>query len=281
MTTALDQPRSNVQEGSRFRTALKDVAVMTWRNILHIMREPMQLSDVTIQPVLFTVLFVYVFGSGMVLPGHASYTDFALAGLLTLNLVTSTMGTGVGLATDVSTGVVDRFRTLPMWRASVLIGRSVADLFSAVVCTVVIGVTGLLVGWRPTHSMASVVAGFALALLLSYALIWVMACLALLVKGPESATSLGFIVLFPLAFISDSLVPTLHMPAWLRAIANWNPVSSVTSAARQLFGNPNPVAAHGPWPVEHPLAAALLWCGLLIAVCAPLASVLFRRRTQG
>src|SRR5580692_9224594 len=117
---------------------LRDVAVMTRRNLVHIAREPMQLSDVTVQPVLFTVLFVYVFGSGMVLPGHGSYTNFVIAGLLSMNLVTSSMGTGIGLATDISTGMIERFRTLPMWRASVLVGRTVSDLLSAAVCSVIV-----------------------------------------------------------------------------------------------------------------------------------------------
>ncbi len=124
---------------------------MTRRNLVHIAREPMQLSDVTVQPVLFTVLFVYVFGSGMVLPGHGSYTNFVIAGLLSMNLVTSSMGTGIGLATDISTGMIERFRTLPMWRASVLVGRTVSDLLSAAVCSVIVAVTGPVCGMAPRN----------------------------------------------------------------------------------------------------------------------------------
>ena len=258
---------------------LKDVAVMARRNLVHVLREPMQLSDVTVQPVLFTVLFVYVFGGAMVIPGGGSYKDFVLAGLLTMNLVTSSMGTGVGLATDLSTGMIERFRTLPMWRASVLVGRTVSDLLSAAVCSAVVACVGLVVGWRPGHSIWSVLGGFGVALLFSYALTWPTACVGLLAKEPESAMSIGFIVIFPLAFVSNALVPTLHMPSWLRVIADWNPVSSVTGSVRELFGNPNPVPAHGSWPVEHPLGAALIWSVGLIAVAAPLAAWLFRRRT--
>jgi ABC-2 type transport system permease protein len=261
--------------GSRVR----DVAVMARRNLVHVFREPMQLSDVTIQPVLFTVLFVYVFGSGMALPGHASYTDFVLAGLLTMNLVTSSMGTGVGLATDLSTGMVERFKTLPMWRASVLVGRTVSDLLSAALCSAIVAVTGLAVGWRAGHGAWSVLGGFGVALLFSYALTWPTACVGLLAKEPESAMGIGFVVIFPLAFVSNALVPTRHMPAWLRTIADWNPVSAVTASVRDLFGNPNPLPLHPSWPVEHPLAAALVWSAALIAVAAPLAAFLFRRRT--
>jgi ABC-2 type transport system permease protein len=258
---------------------LRDVWVMTRRNLVHIVREPMQLSDVTVQPVLFTVLFVYVFGSGMSLPGGASYTNFVLAGLLTMNLVTSSMGTGVGMATDLSTGMVERFRTLPMWRASVLVGRTIADLLSAALCALIVALTGLVVGWRPTHGIWSVLGGFGVALLFSYALTWPTACLGLIAKAPESAMSVGFVIIFPLAFVSNALVPTLRMPSWLRTIADWNPVSSVTSTVRDLFGNQNVVPPHGSWPVEHPMAAALVWSAALIVICAPLASYLFRKRT--
>jgi ABC transporter DrrB family efflux protein len=258
---------------------LRDVAVMTRRNLVHIAREPMQLSDVTVQPVLFTVLFVYIFGSGMVLPHRASYTDFAIPGLLTMNLVTSSMGTGVGLATDLATGMVERFRTLPMWRASVLVGRTISDLLSATVCSVIVALTGLVVGWRAGHGIWSVLAGFGVGLLFSYALTWPTACLGLLAKEPESAMSIGFVVIFPLAFVSNALVPTVHMPSWLRVVADWNPVSSVTSAVRDLFGNPNIVPQSGSWPVEHPLAAALGWSVGIMVVTAPLAAWLFRQRT--
>ena len=257
----------------------KDVMVMTRRNLIHVFREPMQLSDVTVQPVLFTVLFVYVFGSGMSLPGGASYTDFVLAGLLTMNLVTSSMGTGVGLATDLANGIVERFRTLPMWRASALVGRTVSDLLSAAVCSAVVAAVGLVVGWRPGHNVWSVLGGFGVALLFSYALSWATACFGLLAKEPEAAMSVGFVVIFPLAFVSNALVPTLRMPSWLRVIADWNPVSSVTATVRDLFGNPNPSPANASWPVEHPLAAALVWSAGLIAIAAPLAAFLFRRRT--
>jgi ABC transporter DrrB family efflux protein len=257
---------------------LQDVWSMTRRNLVHISREPMQLSDVTIQPVLFTLLFIFVFGSGIPILG-GSYKDYALAGLLTLNLTTSVMGTAVGLSTDLHEGVIDRFRTLPMWRPSILVGRSIADLMTATICVTIVGLTGLAVGWRPTTSFPSVIGGFAIALFFSYSLSWVAACLGLNSKGPESATSIGFIVLFPLAFISNSLVPTQHMPSWLQTIADWNPVSAVTSAARVMFGNPNPSGRIDVWPMQHPIEAALIWSVAILAVGAPLASYLFKRNT--
>lgn len=138
---------------------LRDIAVLTGRNLVHIAREPLQLSDVTVQPVLFTALFVYVFGAGVVLPNGGSYTDYAIAGLLALNLTTSSMGTAVGLSTDLSTGVIERFRTLPMWRPAVLVGRSLADLMTAVLCTVIVALTGLAIGWRPDDGLLPALAG--------------------------------------------------------------------------------------------------------------------------
>jgi ABC transporter DrrB family efflux protein len=265
---------------SHFRIGARvaDVWSLTRRNLIHVAREPMQLSDVTIQPVLFTLLFIYVFGSGIPIPG-GTYKDFALAGLLTLNLTTSVMGTAVGLSTDLHEGVIDRFRTLPMWRSAILVGRSVADLMSAAVCVTIVALTGLAIGWSGTASIPSIIGGFLLALFFSYALSWVAACVGLNSKSPESAASFGFIVLFPLAFVSNALVPTAHMPGWLQAIANWNPVSAVTAGARQLFGNPNPSASVHAWPMQHPVEAALIWSVVILAVSAPLASYFFKRRT--
>ena len=217
--------------------------MLTGRNLVHISREPLQLSDVTIQPVLFTALFVYVFGAGVVLPGGGSYASFAIAGMLALNLTTSAMGTAVGLSNDLNGGIIDRFRSLPMWRPAVLVGRSLTDLLTAMMCTFFVCVTGLLVGWRPRAAWRSTVAGFAIFLLFSYALSWGCACLGIVSKGPESAQGVGLVILFPLAVVSNALVPTARMPAALRFVADWNPVSAVTAACRQLFANPNPSAA--------------------------------------
>jgi len=258
---------------------LGDVAALTQRNLVHIAREPLQLSDVTIQPVLFTILFVYVFGAGVVLPGCGSYAAFAIAGLLALNLTTSSMGTAVGLSTDLSTGVIERFRTLPMWRPAVLVGRSLADLLTAALCAAIVAVTGLAVGWRPEGGVARAAAAFAIFLLFSYAMSWGCACLGIVSKSAESAQGTGLVILFPLAFVSNSLVPTERMPAVLRAVAEWNPVSAVTAAARGLFGNPNPSAAIDAWPMQHAVATSLLWSFALLAVFAPLAVRLYGRRT--
>lgn len=258
---------------------LGDVWAMTRRNLIHISREPMQLSDVTVQPVLFTVLFVYIFGGGIPIPGGASYKDFAIAGLLALNLTTSSMGTAVGLSTDLHEGVIDRFRTLPMWRSAVLVGRSIADLMTAALCALIVALTGLAVGWRTHASAGSVIGGFLLVLFFAYSLSWVAACVGLNSKSPESAASFGFVVLFPLSFVSNAMVPTQHMPGWLQDIANWNPVSAITASARHLWGNPNPSSTIHAWPMQHPVAAGALWSAAILLVAAPLAAHFFRLRT--
>jgi ABC transporter DrrB family efflux protein len=259
--------------------AMRDVFVMARRNLLHIRREPMQLSDVTIQPMLFTLLFVYVFGGGIALPDGASYKDFVLPGMMLLNLTTASTGSAVGLCTDLTSGAIDRFRALPVWRPAVIIGRSVADLLTSIVCVSIVAITGLLIGWRPDANVVSIAAGFGVALLFAYAMAWAIGCVGLWAQGPESALSVAFIVLFPIAFVSNSMVATQSMPHALRVIADWNPVSSVTASVRVLFGNPNPSASSSAWPMQHPTAAAVLWSLAILAVAVPTAVTLFRRRT--
>jgi ABC transporter DrrB family efflux protein len=254
--------------------------VLVRRNLIHISREPLQLSDVTIQPVLFTLLFTYVFGSAIPIPG-GSYKDFLIPGLLLLNLTTSAMGTAVGMVTDLTTGTIDRFCALPMWRSSVLVARSFADLLSAALCTTIVLATGLAVGWRPHAGVAGFVAGLGVALLFSYALCWACAALGVVSKGAESAQGVGLIILFPLALVSNAFVPTTGMPGWMQAIADWNPVSTVVAAARQLWGDPNPSHLVHAWPMQHPVQAALAWSLVILVVFAPLAAHLYRRRTTG
>ena len=280
VTTRLSPPAGR-SRGHRLVRQLSNVAVLTERNLVHISREPLQLSDVTIQPVLFTALFVYVFGAGVVLPHGGTYASFAIAGMLALNLTTSAMGTAVGLSNDLNGGIIDRFRSLPMWRPAVLVGRSVTDLLTAVLCAFFVCMTGLLVGWRPESGVGSTIAGLAIFLFFSYSLSWGCACLGIVSKGPESAQGIGLVVLFPLAVASNALVPTERMPTVLRAVADWNPISAVTAACRQLFANPNPSATVQSWPMQHAIVTSLLWSAGMLAVFAPLAAHLFARRTRG
>jgi ABC-2 type transport system permease protein len=162
-----------------------DVAVLTGRDLVHIAREPMQLSDVTVQPFLFTLLFAYVFGARIVLPRGGSYKAFAIAGLLALNLTTSSMGTAVGLSMDLNGGIIDRFRTLPMWRPAVLVGRTLADLLTSMLCCVIVAATGLAIGWWPEGGVVATLAGFGVFPLFAYVVSWACACLGVVSKGPS------------------------------------------------------------------------------------------------
>lgn len=175
------------------------MVVLTRRNAVHIGQDPLQLADVAIQPLLFTLLFVYVFGSGIPVPGGGDYKDFAIAGPIALNLTTSAVRTALGLTTDLDTGVIDRFRSLPMWGAAVLVGRCLSDVLAATLCVGTVAVTGLAIGWRPEAGLASVLAGFAVVLFFSFALSWASAGIGLLAKGPESAQSLGLVTCSPSA----------------------------------------------------------------------------------
>ncbi|QXC63364.1 ABC transporter permease [Aquihabitans sp. G128] len=264
---------------TRAREWCSDVAVLTWRNLIHVRREPAQLSDATVQPILFTVLFVYIFGSAMVLPGGGTYKAFAIGGLVTMNLTTASMGTAVGLSSDLSTGVINRFRTLPMSRSAILAGRTISDLLAATLCASIVLLTGLVIGWRPDHGITGVVGGVAVAVLFAYALSWFTACIGLLVSDPESAQAVGLVILFPLAFLSSCFVPTQGLPSVLRTIADWNPISAVAGSCREIFGNPNPAGAVDIWPAQHPMAMALLSSLAILAVCVPVASHLLQKRT--
>jgi ABC-2 type transport system permease protein len=259
---------------------LHDAWVLTRRNFVHVRREPAQLSDVTVQPILFTLLFTQLFGSAMVLPGGGSYIDFAIAGMLTMNLVTSApLGTAIGLGSDVTTGIIDRFRTLAMRHSAIVAGRTFSDLLASLVCATFVAGAGLLVGWRPETGLLGFVAGLVIALFFGYALSWFGACIGLASPGPETAQGVGLILVFPLAFVSNAFVPTNNLPTWLATIAAWNPVSAVTAAVRELWGNPNPSSTITAWPMQHPVEAALIWSVVILVVCSITANWLFKRRT--
>lgn len=276
-TTWSDDSDSSIV--SRGRRWLKEVAVLSRRNLIHVRREPAQMSDATVQPILFTALFVYIFAGAMNIPGGGSYKDFAIGGLLTMNITTASMGTAVGLSSDLSTGVINRFRTLPMSRSSILAGRTISDLLASVICGSIVLATGFVIGWRPDNGIGGVLLGLSVAVLFAYSLSWLTAVIGLLVTDPESAQAVGLIVLFPASFVSTCFVPSQGMPGWLQGIANWNPISAVAGATRNLFGNPNPASAVNAWPAQHPEAYAFIAAVVIIGICAPIATKLLRAKT--
>jgi ABC-2 type transport system permease protein len=258
---------------------VRTVYALFRRNLIHTVGQPLSLSDVTFMPLLFTLLFVYVFGSGVGIPGE-SYRTYAIPGLMLLNLTTAAISTAVNLSVDLTTGAVARFRTLPMWQGSVVLARTLSELVSSAICVAVVALTGLLVGWRPHAGVGAVIGGFAMALLFSYALSWFSACIGIASQGPESTQGVGLVLFFPTAMVSNALVPTGGMPAWMRVVANWSPVSTTTSAVRDLFGNTAPSTGPGDWPMRHPVVASFIWAAILLATCIPLAGFLYRRRTS-
>jgi ABC transporter DrrB family efflux protein len=231
-----------------------------------------------LQPLIFVLLFVYVFGSAIKVPGGGNYHEYLIGGMFGMALVGTAQGTAVGVSTDMATGLIDRFRSLPISRSAVLAGRVIADLLTEVIAILVLVITGLAVGWRIHSGVGHALLAFGLCLLIAFAMTWVGACAGMLVKNPEAAAAVGFIFFLPLVFVSNTFVPTQGMPAWLRVVADWNPVSAVASSCRDLFGNPNPSSNIAAWPMQHPELATVLWSIGLLAVFAPLAVYFYRRK---
>jgi len=277
VSPALPAPPAATLPG-RVWWALKDTWVLTRRSVVRIAREPEQLSDVTIQPVIFVLLFSYVFGSAIHLPGGGSYHQYLISGMFGMAMAGSAPGTAVGLTTDMSSGLIDRFRSLPIARAAVLAGRTTSDLATQVLGIVVLVMTGLATGWRVHNGIADALAAVGLSLLFAFAMTWAGACAGMLLRSPESAQAMGFILFLPLSFVSNAFVPTQGMPGWLQAVANWNPMSAIASACRVLFGGPNPAATIHAWPMQHPELAVIIWSAGLIVVFAPTAVALYRRK---
>jgi ABC-2 type transport system permease protein len=260
------------------RTALADGLVMARRNLSHVRHEPEQLMDVTVQPFVFVLLFAYVFGGAVVVHG-VDYKAFLIAGIFVQTLAFGTMGAAVSMAEDMRRGVIDRFRSLPMARSAVLVGRAVADLGASAIGLTVLAATGLLVGWGIETGVGDAIAGFALLLLFAFAMSWVGTLLGLVARSAEVAQQVVFIVVLPLTFVSNAFVPPQTMPGALRTFAEWNPISAVVAACRQLFGNGPAAAADAAWPLQHPVVAALAWIALILAVAAPLAVRRYRSAT--
>jgi ABC-2 type transport system permease protein len=279
---AAGAPAPGAEPGrSSFGWLIKDTVVLTRRSLARIVREPETLADVTIQPLIFVLLFAYVFGSAIRIPGGGSYHEYLIGGMLGMGLAGTAPGTAVGLVTDMSSGLIDRFRSLPMSRAAVLAGRTLSDLLTQVIGVVVVTAVGLAIGWRVHTGAGDVTAALGLALLLGYAFTWAGACLGMTLRSPEAAQQIGFIFFLPLTFISNAFVPTQGMPGWLQAVANWNPLSALAAACRHLFGNPNPAASVQAWPMQHPELAVVGWSALMLVVFAPLAVRLYRRKVLG
>ncbi len=252
--------------------ALGDGSVVVKRNVIKIVRVPEILVFTLVQPIMFVLLFAYVFGSAISLKG-TGYREFLIAGIFAQTTVFGATFTGASLAEDMKKGVIDRFRSLPMSGTAVLVGRTVSDVIINLISLVVMALTGLAVGWRIHTSVLEAVAGFTLLLLFAFSFSWIMALVGLSVPGPEVVNNAAFIVIFPLTFIANTFVPLENLPSALKTFAEWNPVSSVTQASRNLFGNASGagVTSHS-WPIQHPAVYSVLWSLAILAVFVPLAT---------
>jgi ABC transporter DrrB family efflux protein len=261
--------------------ALSDAMLMTWRNLKQIPRVPDKLMYGTIQPIMFVLLFAYVFGGAIPVGGHndpSVYREFLMAGIFAQTMAFSVASASVGLADDMHKGLIDRFRSFPIARSAVIAGRVVGDLVFNTFVTLVMVVCGFIVGWRWHDGLLRALAAFGLLLLLAFAMLWVGALIGLSVKSVEVAASAGLIWLFPVTFISNIFVPGDRLPSVLKPIAAWNPLSTVTSACRDLFGNPNPFVTEG-FPARHPVLLSVIYCLLILAIFAPLAIRKYNRAT--
>jgi ABC-2 type transport system permease protein len=260
--------------------SLADGAIVAKRNLIKIKRVPDLLVFSTISPIMFILLFAYVFGSAIKVPG-VNYKEFLIPGIFAQTVIFGATLTGAGMADDIQKGIIDRFRSLPMSRSAVLLGRTGSDVANNVLIIVVMSLTGLLIGWRIRSSVGEAIGGFALLLVFAYAISWIMAWVGLIVPSPEVVNNASFVVIFPLTFIANTFVPTTGFPAPLRFVANWNPVSSVTEAARQLFGNVPPgsqVADY--WSLQHPVLYTLAWVLLLLLIFIPLSVRQYKKATS-
>ncbi len=264
---------------SKLYWAIHDGLVVTWRDLIKLPRSPDLLVFGLIQPIIFVLLFAFVFGGAISIPGGGDYRSYLMPGVFVQTIAFAGAATSVGISTDMSKGLVDRFRSLPMARSAVLVGRTLADLVRGSITIALMSLTGLLIGWRIEGGWGNAVMAYALLLAFGYAMSWVGATIGLSVGSPEVAQTAGFIWLFPLTFLSNAFVPTQGMPAWLQPIAEWNPVSAIVAAERQLFGNPNPFADGTTLPQQYPILVSLAWIILLLAIFMPLAVRRYRTAT--
>ena len=264
---------------TRLSTFWSDTLVFAARNIEHTRQIPEKLLDVTLQPLMFVLLFAYVFGGAIAVKG-GNYREFLIGGVLVQSLAFGLTGPATSIATDLTEGVIDRFRSLPATRTAYLSGHFLAELAGLGVSIVVLLGTGLIVGWGVHSDVGHAGLAVLLLLLFASAMIWIGTWIGLTVRTPDAVMGVAFTIVFPLTFLSSAFVPVNTMPTALQWVASWNPVTVIVAAVRELFGNPgSPVTRH-TWPLEHPVIAAFLACILLLALAVPASLRRYRARTS-
>jgi ABC-2 type transport system permease protein len=249
--------------------AARDALIVMWRNLKRIPRIPELAIFAVLQSIMFVLLFAFVFGGAIPLPGGGSYREFLMPGIFAQTIVFAAATTAIGITDDVNKGIIDRFRSLPMARSAVLAGRSLSDVVYNGGILIVLMVSGLAVGWTIRNGIESLVGGIALLLLFAFAMSWLGIWLGLNVPTVEVAQQVVFTVLFPITFVSNVFVPPQTLPSWLQPVAEWNPTSTLTGALRQLWGNPNPYATDS-FPSQNPVLVTVAWVVVIIAIFGPL-----------
>jgi ABC-2 type transport system permease protein len=266
---------------NKVKWALADGWVVAQRNLMHVRYVPEKLLDVTLQPLMFVLLFAYVFGGAIGVPGGGDYKEFLMAGIFVQTIAFTFMGAGMSMAEDLQQGVVDRFRALPMARSAVLSGRVMADFATAIIALCVLVLSGLLIGWGIHTDVLHAAAAFGILLLFLLAILWSGTLIGMVARAPDAVQGLGFVILFPMTFLANTFVPTQGMDKVVQTLANYNPISAVVAALRDLFGNPGAVADNAPWVLQHPAVTAVAWSLGILAITVPLAIHRYQRVTTG
>lgn len=274
MTTATIIPATPL---AKARWVLADSWTLTYRALLHWTRMPGMILVGLLFPVMMLLMFGFLFGGGMTVPGGGDYLEFLLPGMLVMSMAFGIEMTFTTITVDADRGVTDRFRSMPMASSAVVVGRSVADMLYSAAGLVVLALCGLAVGWRWNNGLGSALAAFGLLLLLRFALIWIGVYLGLVAGKPEALMAVQILV-WPLGMLSNSFVATETMPSWLGTIADWNPLSATGLATRQLFGNPGQGA--DTWLADHAYLMSVAWPALIMAIFVPLSVRAYRRLSR-
>lgn len=255
------------------------VVALVRRNLIHIKRQPEMLTDVTIQPVMFVLLFAYVFGGSIVIPG-GSYREWLLPGIMAQTMTFSSFIVAIGLTNDLAKGIIDRFRTLPISRSAVLVARSLSSLIHSSIGVMVMSLTGLVVGWRIHDGVLRALGGYALLLLFGFSMIWVGIFIGSKLTSMEAVNGVMFSTMFPITFLANTFAPPEGMPSIVRTMAQWNPLSALVQAMRELWGNQGGFPPPEAWPLQHAVAVSVAWSLLISLAFAPLAIRAYQARTR-
>jgi ABC-2 type transport system permease protein len=256
--------------------ALNEIRLLAGRSLRHIPRIPEKAFGAVLLPLVFVLLFAYVFGSAISVPG-GSYHSYLVSGIFAQSMIGTVPGISVGVASDIRSGLMDRLRTLPITRGSVIAGRTVAELVELSAGTLVVAFCGLIVGWAPHGSVAETIGAFGLLLVMALAVTWAGVWIGLMVRDPDGADGIAMTVIFPMMFLSGIFVPVAGLPDGLRQIAEYNPLTTLATATRELFGSPTGPIPEDVWILQHPVIGSLMWAAVLMAIFVPLSIRRYKR----